>query len=49
MWQRLYRKKGLKGLGAGCIHSIVRDGHGADCEAQPQGCRVMGVMGVGCR
>lgn len=26
------------------IHSIVRDGHRADCEAQTEGCRVMGVM-----
>lgn len=26
------------------LHSIVRDGHGADCEAQTEGCRVMGLM-----
>lgn len=26
------------------LHSIVRDGHRADCEAQTEGCRVMEVM-----
>lgn len=26
------------------LHSIVRDGHRAGCEAQTEGCRVMGVM-----
>lgn len=30
------------------VHSIVRDGHRADCEAQTEGCRVMGVMEIDC-